>query len=206
MSTVNTLDMMRFPLLGTRLIEASAGTGKTYTITGLYIRLLLGHGDEETRHPLPLTVDQILVVTFTEAATAELRDRVRRRIHQARLAFERSHSEEAFFTQLLQEIPDHQSAAQWLLQAERQIDQAAIYTIHGFCQRMLVENAFESGSRFQNEFITDESQLKAQVVADHWRQSFYGLSVDLTAQVRQVVAKPQRLAQRHRTLFERRGY
>lgn len=193
MSTVNTLDMMRFPLLGTRLIEASAGTGKTYTITGLYIRLLLGHGDEETRHPLPLTVDQILVVTFTEAATAELRDRVRRRIHQARLAFERSHSEEAFFTQLLQEIPDHQSAAQWLLQAERQIDQAAIYTIHGFCQRMLVENAFESGSRFQNEFITDESQLKAQVVADHWRQSFYGLSVDLTAQVRQLWQSPNAL-------------
>ncbi|MDP5254906.1 MULTISPECIES: exodeoxyribonuclease V subunit beta [unclassified Vibrio] len=193
MSTVNTLDMMRFPLHGTRLIEASAGTGKTFTITGLYIRLLLGHGDEGARHPMPLTVDQILVVTFTEAATAELRDRVRRRIHQARLAFERSHSDDPFLAQLLQEIPAHQQAAQWLLQAERQIDQAAIYTIHGFCQRMLVENAFESGSRFQNEFITDESQLKAQVVADHWRQSFYGLSVDLTAQVRQLWQSPSAL-------------
>ena len=72
----NTLNTMTFPLHGARLIEASAGTGKTFTIAGLYLRLLLGHGSEQTRHRSPLTVDQILVVTFTEAATAELRDRI----------------------------------------------------------------------------------------------------------------------------------
>ncbi|WP_438878595.1 UvrD-helicase domain-containing protein, partial [Bacillus cereus group sp. Bce005] len=78
---------LTFPLHGARLIEASAGTGKTFTIAALYLRLLLGHGNADTRHPTPLTVDQILVVTFTEAATAELRDRIRQRIHQARIAF-----------------------------------------------------------------------------------------------------------------------
>ncbi len=69
------LDAMTFPLFGKRLIEASAGTGKTYTIANLYLRLLLPLTSAEDSHR-PLTVDQILVVTFTEAATAELKARI----------------------------------------------------------------------------------------------------------------------------------
>jgi exodeoxyribonuclease V beta subunit len=97
---------MTFPLHGARLIEASAGTGKTFTIAGLYLRLLLGHGDSETKHQVPLTVDQILVVTFTEAATAELRDRIRARIHDARLAFSRGQSSDPVIEPLLEEVSD----------------------------------------------------------------------------------------------------
>ncbi|MGB7995491.1 MAG: UvrD-helicase domain-containing protein, partial [Photobacterium halotolerans] len=152
-----TLEPMVFPLHGTRLIEASAGTGKTFTIATLYLRLLLGHGDANTAYPQPLTVDKILVVTFTEAATAELRDRIRRRIHDARIAFSRGMSDDPVLAALLRDLPDHARSAALLLQAERQIDEAAIFTIHGFCQRMLTQNAFESGSLFSNEFITEES-------------------------------------------------
>ncbi|KJJ57349.1 hypothetical protein VC77_10065, partial [Vibrio cholerae] len=132
-----TLDTLRFPLHGARLIEASAGTGKTYTIAGLYLRLVLGHGCAETRHAHPLSVDQILVVTFTEAATAELRDRIRRRLHDARLAFARGASDDPLLRSLLAEFTDHNLAVSLLLSAERQMDEAAIFTIHGFCQRML---------------------------------------------------------------------
>ncbi len=74
MNEVKILDPGTFPLHGMRLIEASAGTGKTFTIAALYLRLLLGHGDPGSRHARGLDVDQILVVTFTEAATEELRD------------------------------------------------------------------------------------------------------------------------------------
>ena len=81
------LDIPGFPLRQARLIEASAGTGKTYTITGLYLRLLLGRDGPED-FGLPLTVDKILVVTFTEAATAELRGRILARIRAARKAFD----------------------------------------------------------------------------------------------------------------------
>ena len=164
-----------FPLHGPRLIEASAGTGKTYTIASLYLRLLLGHGSETSRHQHSLTVDQILVVTFTEAATAELRDRIRSKIHDARLAFARGVSNDPFIQKLLEDITDHTGATTILLQAEQQMDEAAIYTIHGFCQRMLTQNAFESGSRFNNEFISDEEPLKQQAVADYWRRNFYQL-------------------------------
>ena len=184
---------MTFPLHGARLIEASAGTGKTFTIAGLYLRLLLGHGSTETKHQQPLTVDQILVVTFTEAATAELRDRIRARIHDARLAFSRGKSTDPVIAPLLNQVDDHRQAAEILLQAERQMDEAAVFTIHGFCQRMLTQNAFESGSRFENEFITDESRLKAQVVADYWRRNFYPLPLNLAGEVRRLWGNPSEL-------------
>ncbi len=188
-----TLNPMTFPLHGARLIEASAGTGKTFTISGLYLRLLLGHGDEQSRHAGPLTVDQILVVTFTEAATAELRDRIRSKIHDARLAFLRNEAQDPLIHALLTEVSDRKLAAQLLLNAERQMDEAAIYTIHGFCQRMLAQNAFESGSRFRYELISDESKLKAQVVADYWRRNFYSLSLELAREVRTIWPSPKQL-------------
>ncbi|WP_045495502.1 exodeoxyribonuclease V subunit beta [Vibrio hyugaensis] len=193
MSVPTPLQTMTFPLHGARLIEASAGTGKTFTIAGLYLRLLLGHGTADTKHRVPLTVDQILVVTFTEAATAELRDRIRARIHDARIAFARGKSSDPVIQPLLEEIEDHKQAAEILLQAERQMDEAAVYTIHGFCQRMLTQNAFESGSRFNNEFVTDESHLKAQVVADYWRRNFYPLPFALAGEVRQLWGSPSDL-------------
>ena len=76
------LNVLNFPLTGSRLIEASAGTGKTFTIAALYVRLVLGHGGDNA-FSRPLTPPEILVVTFTDAATKELRDRIRVRLSQA---------------------------------------------------------------------------------------------------------------------------
>ncbi|OEF25874.1 exodeoxyribonuclease V subunit beta [Vibrio rumoiensis] len=192
-----TLNSMTFPLHGARLIEASAGTGKTFTIAALYLRLLLGHGRDGAAHQQPLTVDQILVVTFTEAATAELRGRIRRRIHEARIAFAQGETNDPVLAPLLANViaksGQRELAIETLLQAERQMDEAAIFTIHGFCQRMLTQNAFESGSRFQNEFITDESQIKLQVVSDYWRRHFYPLPKSLAAQIQTIWSSPHSL-------------
>lgn len=155
------LDPYTLPLYQRRLIEASAGTGKTYTIGLLYLRLLLGLGGESAFHR-PLSVEEILVVTFTEAATDELRARIRQNIHQLRLACIRHQVENDnnAYQILLDQIPNKMVAAQWLLEAERQMDEAAIYTIHGFCQRMLATNAFESGVLFEQVLIQDEYELK----------------------------------------------
>ena len=77
------LDPVRFPLRGSRLIEASAGTGKTWTIAALYLRLVLGHGDADTAFVRPLLPAEILVMTFTRAATRELSERIRERLREA---------------------------------------------------------------------------------------------------------------------------
>lgn len=198
----NPLNTLRFPLHGERLIEASAGTGKTYTIAGLYLRLLLGHGPlieegadagQPSAHERPLSVTEILVVTFTEAATAELRGRIRGRIHEARLAFMRGHSSDTLLAQLLVEVDDHELAARRLLAAERQMDEAAVFTIHGFCQRMLKQNAFESGALFETEFLTDDSQLRLQAVSDYWRAEFYPVDKTLASSVRALWPSPAAL-------------
>ncbi len=174
------LDILTFPLSGLRLIEASAGTGKTYTIAGLYLRLLLGHGTAESGFGAPLPVDRILVVTFTEAATAELRERILKAIRQLRRAIETGETRDKLHRALMESCADHRDLAlKQLLTAERQIDEAAIFTIHGFCQRMLTQNAFESGSLFDNEFLTEEQQLRAQTVADFWRQITWQAEVTL---------------------------
>lgn len=202
----NPLNPLRFPLYGERLIEASAGTGKTYTIAGLYLRLLLGHGPvieqageeggdagQPCAHERPLSVTEILVVTFTEAATAELRGRIRARIHEARLAFMRGHSSDSLLAQLLEEVEDHDLAARRLLAAERQMDEAAVFTIHGFCQRMLRQNAFESGALFETGFLTDDSRLRLQAVSDYWRAEFYPVDQPLARAVRRLWPSPAAL-------------
>ncbi|MGK2960364.1 MAG: exodeoxyribonuclease V subunit beta [Candidatus Malihini olakiniferum] len=190
--TLCTPNVLTLPLFGERLIEASAGTGKTYTLAGLYLRLLLGLG-REAAYPKPLSVEEILVLTFTEAATEELRDRIRANIHALRLACLCGESEDMLFSALLEQLPDKQLAAEWLLNAERQMDEAAIYTIHGFCQRMLRSHAFESGSLFDQELIEDEQLLIRQACADFWRRYFYPLPFDVVRVVSQLWSGPDAL-------------
>ena len=88
-ATTKALLIKDFVLSNSSLIEASAGTGKTFTITYLVLRLLLGSGDAKTRLKQgPLDLDQILIVTFTRAAASDLRKRIRENIRQAREAFD----------------------------------------------------------------------------------------------------------------------
>ncbi len=155
--------LTELPLSGLNLIEASAGTGKTYTLVGLYLRQLLQAQRE---------VSEILVVTFTEAATAELRDRICARLLEARAAFQTGTSEDALLRGLLDAVPDHAGALRRLNDALLGMDDAAIFTIHGFCYRVLVELAFESGTPFESELLADESELQRSVIADFWRRLY----------------------------------
>ncbi|MCK9535098.1 MAG: exodeoxyribonuclease V subunit beta [Pseudomonas sp.] len=170
---------LQFPLHGSRLIEASAGTGKTYTIAALYVRLILQHGLADnaafSRHLLP---PEILVVTFTDAATQELRDRIRARLVEAAQVFRQEQDQpDRLLHRLREEYPQEQWAAcaQRLDQAALWMDEAAVSTIHAWCQRMLREHAFDSGSLFTQTLETDHSDLLALVVKDYWRQQCYPL-------------------------------
>lgn len=132
-------------------------------------------------------------MTFTEAATEELRGRIRSNIHELRLACIRGSSHNLMLTALMAEITDLAEAASTLLAAERQMDEAAIYTIHGFCQRMLMNNAFESGILFEQTLIQDEMPLRRQACADFWRRYCYPLPLDLARIVSQEWSGPEAL-------------
>ncbi|AEO44450.1 exodeoxyribonuclease V subunit beta [Xanthomonas euvesicatoria] len=207
---------LQLPLHGVRLIEASAGTGKTFTLATLFTRLVVERG---------LRIGQILAVTFTEAATQELRRRIRERLVLAAslvpeapspLAGAVSAATESSAIQspdapsasagadlgatdladapsqpgpLLHEAPDvlltrailatHLGGGsetpvalrRRLQQAVEEIDLAAVFTIHGFCARVLREHALESGQAFAApELLANDRQLLGEVAADLWRQ------------------------------------
>jgi len=192
------LDALRFPLRGSHLIEASAGTGKTYTIASLYVRLVLGHGDDHA-FARQLTPPEILVVTFTEAATRELRDRIRRRLAEAAATFRESASAPVG-DPLLQALREDYPEAQWpgcarrLALAAEWMDEAAVHTIHGWCYRMLREHAFDSGSLFQQELEADTSSLLLEVVQDYWRTWIVTMELDALAAWRSYWGEPAALA------------
>src|ERR1700681_2033072 len=160
---MNELDHLGIELAGRNLIEASAGTGKTYAIACLYLRLLIESD---------LSPEQILVVTYTEAATEELRSRVRSRIREALEVFSGAPTEDAFLVGLYGNAngkgPDRAQGRDRLDLALRSFDLASIFTIHGFCLRALQDNAFESGSLYDTDLITDQSDLLQEVADDFW--------------------------------------
>lgn len=242
------VEPLHFPLWGSRLIEASAGTGKTYTIAALYLRLVLGHGErgtasldaayppeagmeflegarlpeEATAFREALTPPKILVVTFTEAATLELRDRIRARLAEAAAFFRASAEAVEAGADLdvlvpgsvpdqdlvggqpapdvasagevlavlpkadpfLQGLRDAYPASQWserahtLQLAAEWMDESAISTIHGWCNRMLREHAFDSRGLFNQTLSTDTSELLAEACRDYWRNFCQGLPLE----------------------------
>jgi len=172
-----------YGLDGMHLIEASAGTGKTYTIMNLYLRFVL-----EQRK----AVGDILVVTFTEAATKELKSRIRTNLHETDLwvktvangsvnldevvATSKNVNELITAKHLLRAGVNDETIREAQLLIRRAVvgfDEASIFTIHGFCQRMLKENAFESGTLFDTTLISDQDDLIQEVVDDFWRGQIY---------------------------------
>jgi exodeoxyribonuclease V beta subunit len=165
------LDVFNCPLGGIRRIEASAGTGKTWNICGLYLRLLLERG---------LDVQHILVVTFTNAATAELRERIRQRIVET-LAFVRPGrgtppaAGDPFVADLVDTLRTTHGLADGTLATRLELalatfDEAAIFTIHGFCQRALADTPFTAQMPLALELAHDASPWVAQAATDFWRR------------------------------------
>ncbi len=163
---MKTLDISTCELTGTNLIEASAGTGKTYTIAALFLRLVV----EKNIPP-----EKILVVTFTRAAVEELRDRLYRVLQAARDSFNRSDSCSEPFINLIKENQSCGRAEkiERVSRALRDFDECAISTIHGFCQRMLRENVFSGGALSDPELISDQTELLLDAIQDFWRVHIY---------------------------------
>lgn len=206
---VTGLDPLRFPLHAQRLIEASAGTGKTFTLALLYTRLVLGHGPGGSAFERPLMPPEILVVTFTDAATKELRARIRTRLVEAAVCFAEEF-DPATADHLLMRLRADYPPADWpgcasrLRQAAEWMDEAMIATIHGFCQRMLKEHAFATRGLFQRELVEDQSGLLLDALRDYWRLHFYPLPAEQIGCIQAIVASPEGLKTKLRDWLLRR--
>ncbi|MEE4242541.1 MAG: exodeoxyribonuclease V subunit beta [Desulfopila sp.] len=149
------------------LIEASAGTGKTYAIAMLVLRLIT---------EFSLKIDSILLVTFTRAATEELAERIRVRLTEARdLLAGASCSEDITLQSWADNVEQRSEALLKIENALLDIDRASVFTIHGFCQRMLKELALESGQLFDVELQPDAETVRLEAAQDFWREHIYFL-------------------------------
>ncbi|TIH10679.1 exodeoxyribonuclease V subunit beta [Pseudomonas leptonychotis] len=182
------LNLLQDSFSGRSLIEASAGTGKTWTLTSLYARLLLEK---------KLSVSQILVVTFTTAATAELRERIRKRLAELLAVYDNGPSDDKLLNDLHAQYPDAASHRRLLL-AVHGFDEAAIFTIHGFCQRALQDAAFEAGGDFDNELTHDDREIIDALLADLWRHELAAAEPEWAAFLVQQKITPQSLRKRLR--------
>ena len=160
MSERRPIDASRLPLGGVHLIEASAGTGKTHTIVSLILRALVER---------ELSIDKIAAVTFTNAAAAELRQRVGTRLIEAQTALaEGTEPPSDLVLAGLWERPDRQRVRERIERALGELDRVGVFTIHGFAQRMLSDHAFESGARYEVELVGDQARLVYDAVIDFW--------------------------------------
>lgn len=174
------------PLDGVTLIEAGAGTGKTYTLTGIFLRLIVERG---------LSIDQILVVTYTKAATEELKSRIRSGLLAARTAFADGGATDDLSAMLLDRVEDRAGALQLIRDAMTDFDRAAIFTIHGFCQRMLQYFAFETGRLFQSELVQNPQPLVQESADDFWRRYISSAPYEFAHFALDSLKGPEQLAQ-----------
>lgn len=150
---------------GSNLIEASAGTGKTYSIAILVLRMLL---EKE------LSIKEILMVTFTKAAVSELEERIRLFVRQAYRTCEGEDIEDATIARIVaraQEQSGTERVRELLNEARLFLDETSVMTIHSFCQQSLSEFAFETDQLFGAEILQDTSALIEQEVNRFWREN-----------------------------------
>src|SRR5881392_1719018 len=165
---------------GFTVIEASAGTGKTTTISAIVLRLLVEQG---------IPIEQILVTTYTELATAELRGRIRDTIVDA---LTQQHL--PCVQEIIKKATDGKQFERKLKLALQSFDEAPIFTIHAFCARILADRAFESGVLFETELVTDQSRFVHEVADDFWRANFFSEDSIMAGLVRERLT-PARLVE-----------
>jgi exodeoxyribonuclease V beta subunit len=171
---------------GVSLIEANAGTGKTFTIVMLILRLVVEKN---------ISIDKILVVTFTKAATEELKDRIRRKLHAAKNHMSgHEDASDPCLTSWLAHVP--LEAADILIRlnlALLDIDRAAVFTIHGFSQRMLSEHTLASGQLFDAELTENLTSIIQACTDDFWRQEIQSRPINEASLLSHEINNPDTL-------------
>jgi exodeoxyribonuclease V beta subunit len=167
----NTFEVEKVPLNGSNIIEASAGTGKTFSIAILTLRLLL-----EKKMP----VEKILLVTFTEAAAAELKERS---VKFIRLALKEiqllgSGENKAIESIVSNCILADEEKKTLLNKALLDIDKATMTTIHSFCQQTLTEFAFETGQMYGKTLHTNIDAIVDYELQKYWRTNISVIDVE----------------------------
>ena len=147
------------------IIEASAGTGKTYTIQNFIIRLLKDSFQkfENNKVRAPLSIEELLIVTYTEKAAGELKTRIREAVEkELRIAQAGANN-------------SNENYREYLRLTLSELQQANISTIHGFCKKIISTYPFECNTTLKQDIISDNEGLKKEVflrIKNHWKKDY----------------------------------
>jgi exodeoxyribonuclease V beta subunit len=179
METERKFNVYEVDLTGRNLIEASAGTGKTYSIALLVLRLIL-------EKEIPLS--KILMVTFTKAAVAELESRIRRFVRLAARYASGKVIDEDPVMKIVDKVTKEKSIVE-LRKALRNLDELSVMTIHSFCERNLTMYPFETSQSFKFKIATDISEIRDLTVNDYWRRKVNSLDQDLFVHFTEILTR-----------------
>ncbi|WP_343377647.1 exodeoxyribonuclease V subunit beta [Buchnera aphidicola (Formosaphis micheliae)] len=183
------IDVFNVPLTGTKIIEASAGTGKTFTIIILYLRLLLGINNKMKC----FSVTEILIVTFTNTMKEELITRIKKNIYYLRIACIQKKTDNPIFNEIISHITNLNHAIILLFKAEHQINEASIFTIHSFCLNTLQTNQYQSDIILKKNILDNIYPLYYQATCDFWRTQQLSLTKNISEIILQYWKNPESL-------------
>lgn len=187
------IDILNCPISGNILVEASAGTGKTFTIIIFYIRLLLNIGIDK-KFNNGLSIQEILVLTFTNKSKEELFNRIKKTIHTFKKNCIQKYSKNIVFNSLIEKIKNLRRAVLTLEIAENNIYYASIFTIHKFCQNLINENKFYFNNIFEKKIISNTEQFYYEATIMFWRKYCYKLPKTIAKIIYQYWKEPKSLS------------
>ncbi|WP_075434053.1 exodeoxyribonuclease V subunit beta [Buchnera aphidicola] len=186
-------NMQKIPNHGITLVEASAGTGKTFAIIILYLRLLLNVGIKNT-YSKPLSINEILVVTFTEASKNELKKRLYKKIYQLfHMHINGMDSDNADLQKIIKDIKNPKSVTKILKKAKKNIDCIMIYTLHSFFRHILLEQRFLCSQVIPKKMLPDIEEIQLEATKDFWRKTIYPANKEIVALILKKWKNPQAL-------------
>lgn len=204
---MNSLNFHTLPLHGRILIEASAGTGKTYSISHIVLRLIL---EEQPQLQRPeLSIKDILVVTFTKAATKELRERIRRLLHEAKDFLEQKITDHTNVDENLQLLVNNaldklpkERLIYRLTHAILHIDEAPVFTIHGLCERLIRQHSLVLKTPVNLALLENDTEFLQKITDDFWRETAYDCSDAEALLVHKYWQSPEKLLKKIRNLLD----
>ncbi|ABJ90744.1 exodeoxyribonuclease V subunit beta [Buchnera aphidicola] len=172
------LNTKEIPHFGITLIEASAGTGKTFSIIIFYLRLILNIGIKKS-YSSPIPIKKILIVTFTETAKNELKERLYKKICQLYYMSINKNYYVKDLKDFKKEIKDFKKISKLLKKAKKNIDQINIYTIHSFFRKILIEQKFLCKKKIYQNIITNIKKIQFEATKDFWRKYVYYQNIEI---------------------------
>ncbi|CAL4322986.1 exodeoxyribonuclease V subunit beta [Buchnera aphidicola] len=177
-------------LNGKKIIEASAGTGKTFTIILLYLRLLLGININTQKK---YSVENILIITYTKNAVKEIKKRLEKNIYNLYLDFLSKKTKNKNYKKIFKKVKNFNHAAQILKKSYINIHNASIYTIHGFCRYILKKKNYYFEYLIKKKKVYNENLLYQNSTYIFWRNFFYPYNKEISQIIFEYWKNPQEL-------------